>query len=114
MESFAKRKPDNTLMDLRIIYRLELDKTDLPQDQRTQLLLKLADLEILQSKKWKHHTKSRRERAKRNKGGRPKRMFDSAGNPLYNNSPKPKSQDSEESLREFMEGLSGPPESGQD
>ena len=104
------RNPKSTrrfqaLQDARERFLAELDKPDIPQDQRTTLLLKLADLQLEVSKKWKRMNKGI-GKGGRHKGGRPKRMHDSEGNPLYNNSPKLKTDDTP-SKKKFLEGITG-------
>lgn len=41
------------------------------------------------------------------RGGRPKRMHDSEGNPLYNNSPKLAKPEDHTSKKKFLEGITG-------
>jgi hypothetical protein len=97
------------LQDARERIMAELDKPDVPQEQRTVLLVELVRLQLAVSKKWKRHTENRRKRKGNNPHGRPKKMFDSAGQPLYNNSPKPPKPEDTTSKKAFLEGITGGP-----
>jgi len=101
-----KTRAFKRLQDARDLIISELAKPDIPQDQRTVLLLKLADLQLEVSKKWKRMNKGI-GKGGRHKGGRPKKMFDSAGNPLYNNSPKHPKPEDMTSKKKFLEEITG-------
>ena len=97
----------HALQDTRELIMEELKKPDLPQDQRTTLLLKLADLQVEVSKKWQRARKNRTER--KHKGGRPRKLHDSHGQPLYQGVP-PKETENEDPKKKFLSGLSNEPE----
>ena len=72
---------------------LEELKHEMPQEQRTALLLKLSDLELASQKRGRRRSGSK---GPRKKMGRPRKKYDSAGEPLYNDVPaRPKPEDSE-------------------
>jgi hypothetical protein len=106
------RNPNSTrrfkaLQDARDLIIAELAKPDVPQEQRTALLLELSKLQLAVSKKWKRMNKGI-GKGGRHKGGRPKKMFDSQGEPLYNDSPRVKSEDTP-SKKKFLEEITGGP-----
>lgn len=105
--------PQAALTDTRRRILAELEKPDIPQDQRTALLLKLSDLQLMSAKKWARRRKNMQKRPSTGrKRGRQKRMHDSQGNPLYNDSPKLVKPEDADSKQKFLSGIqsNGPSE----
>ena len=104
-----KTRAFKALQDARDLIISELAKPDVPQDQRTALILELAKLQREVSNRRKRAGISGVGKGGRRKGGRPKKMHDSEGNPLYNKSPKLKQDDDIPSKKKFLEEITGGP-----
>jgi hypothetical protein len=103
MAVFESDRPLGHLTDTRILLMKELERTDLTADQRIQLLCKLADLQLLAKKKGRQ----RREQAKKNAGKKRshRKMHDSSGAPLYQDSPSIVHEDSEDAKSKYLSTL---------
>ena len=101
----GSNRPLGHLVDTRILLMRELEKPDLPQEQRTQLLLKLADLQMLAQKKTRKRTIARAKNASGRKAGRPKRLHDSHGQPLYQGVKPLDASEPEDSKQKFLSNL---------
>jgi hypothetical protein len=86
---------------------MELDSGTLTTEQRIDLLKTLAELEIQLCKLGKHRYKIQKasdERRGRKRTGRPKKLYDDAGNPLYQGVP-PKETENEDPKLKFLSTL---------
>ena len=66
--------------------------------ESNKILAQLTDLQ----KVYQKAPREPKPQKPKNKGGRPKRMLDSEGNPLYNNSPKPEGPTAKQ---KFLDGI---------
>ena len=87
-----RKRPLVRIKDMQALLHEEL-KRDMTQDQRNEILMKLVDLELAAQKR---HQRRRGATGPRKKMGRPRKKYDSAGEPLYNDVPaRPKPEDPE-------------------
>jgi hypothetical protein len=107
-ENMAPEKPRRfgAIQHARELIIAELERPDIPQEQRSALLHDLTELQLDISKKWNRRKVYKKPPTGR-KPGRPRKSVDSEGNPLYNDSIVPPKADDTESKKKFLSGIQG-------